>query len=198
MRRKGFEFGVFRVTSWIAIRRKDSIHEITRSHTKKESVESLKRHHRRLKSVIGLLLTSLVSAQPLISQTSSPEQPSKAVTGHYRLINPVTPNSLEVLQLPSGKIQFHLLALWVSRNNREDVYELEGIVELKGNKATYETEGCKVTIRFFTTTATVIQDSKLGDCDFGVGVTATGIYRKLNTRKPKFGRPNLISQRNQQ
>ncbi|HYN26093.1 MAG TPA: aldo/keto reductase [Pyrinomonadaceae bacterium] len=66
--------------------------------------------HLRLKSTIGLLLTSLLSAQPLTSQTPSAAKPSKTVTGHYRLRHPETPNSLEVLQLPAGKIQFHLLA----------------------------------------------------------------------------------------
>ena len=154
-------------------------------------------HMSSLNSIISGLLICFVPAPPLIAQTPSPVNPSKVVTGHYRLRNPVTPNSLEVLQLPSGKIQFHLLALWVSPNNRENVHngELEGIVELQGNKATYETEGCKVTIRFFTTTATIIQDRKIGDCDFGVNVTATGTYRKLNNRKPRFGRPSLISQR---
>lgn len=151
-----------------------------------------------LKSIIGLLLTSLLSAQPLISQTPSPK-PAKMVTGHYRLRHPETPNSLEVLQLPAGKIQFHLLALWVSPNNRENVHngELEGVIELKSNTATYETETCKVTMRFFSRTAIVTQDSKIGDCDFGVNVTASGIYRKVNSRKPRFESQSLISQRNQ-
>ncbi|MCM3902172.1 MAG: hypothetical protein ND866_10740 [Pyrinomonadaceae bacterium] len=151
----------------------------------------------RLKSVIVLILTSLLSAHPSASQTTSSSKPSKPVTGHYRLRNPETPNSLEVLQLPEGKIQFHLLALWVSPNNRENVHngELEGIIEMKGNTATYETEGCKVTMRFFSTTAVITQDSKVGDCDFGVNVTASGIYRKLNNRPPKFDQ-SLISRHN--
>jgi hypothetical protein len=150
--------------------------------------------------ILGMLLTSLVSAYPVISQTPSPETPSKIVTGHYRLRNPETPNGLEVLQLPAGKIQFHLLAVWLSPNNRENVHngELEGIIKLQGNKATYQTEGCKVTIRFFSSTATVIQDHKIGDCDFGANVTASGIYRKINSRKPKYGSRSLISRRNHQ
>ena len=152
-------------------------------------------HFRMFLSPISLLLTSLVFAQPLISQTPSPAKAAKTVTGHYRLRNPGTPNSLEVLQLPAGKIQFHLIALWVSPNNRENVHngELEGIIELKSNTATYETETCKVTIRFFSKTAVVTQDSTIGDCDFGVNVTASGIYRKLNSRKPTFGSQGLIS-----
>lgn len=154
----------------------------------------------RLISITGIILTSLLSAQALASQTTSHEKPSKAVTGHYRLRPPETPNSLAILQLPNGKIQFHLLALWVSPHNRENVHngELEGVIKLDSNTATYETQGCKVTIRFFTTTAIVTQDSKAGDCDFGANVTASGIYRKINSRKPKFGTQSLISRRNHQ
>jgi hypothetical protein len=153
----------------------------------------------RLKFIIGMLMTSLLGPQPLAAQTPPSAKQSKTVTGHYRLREPETPNSLQVLQLPEGKIQFHLLALWVSPNNRENVHngELEGIIELKGNTATYEADRCKVTIRFFSTTAIVIQDSKIGDCDFGANVTASGWYRKLNSRKPKFGTKTLISRRNQ-
>ena len=153
----------------------------------------------RLISIIGLILTSLLSAQGLASQTS-PEKPSKPVTGHYRLRHPETPNSLAVLHLPGGKIQFHLLALWMSPDNRQNVHngELEGVIKLESNTATYEAQSCKVTIRFFTTTAIVTQDTKVGDCDFGANVIASGIYRKINSRKPKFGTQTLISRRNHQ
>jgi hypothetical protein len=154
--------------------------------------------HLRLKFTIGLIATSFVSALPLFSQTPEPEKPSKIVTGHYRIRQANTPNSLEVLQLPDGKIQFRLLALWVSPDNREKVHngELEGIIQLKSNIATYETKGCKVVIRFFTRTAVITQDSKIGNCDFGLNVTAGGIYSKVNSRKPKFGQQSLISKRN--
>ena len=42
----------------------------------------------------------------------------------------------------------------------------------------------------------VSKHNKIGDCDFGANVTASGTYRKLNSRKPKFGNQTLISQRN--
>jgi hypothetical protein len=97
-------------------------------------------------------------------------------------------------------IQFHLLAVWVSANNRENVHngELEGVIELKGNTATYETDSCKVSMKFFATSAIVTQASQIGDCDFGVNVTASGTYRKLNSRKPNFRSQSLISSRNYQ
>jgi hypothetical protein len=155
-----------------------------------------KRHFTmHLRLILGVLITSLFSPQPLSSQTPSPGKPAQRVTGHYRLRHPGTPNSLEVLQLPAGKLQFHLLALWVSPRNRENVHngELEGVIEFKGNTAAYEAEGCKVTIKFFSSRAIVTQDSKIGDCGFGVNVTASGVYRKLNSRKPKFESQRLIS-----
>ena len=95
---------------------------------------------------------------------------------------------MEVLQLPSGKLKFHILALWVSAYNRENVHngEAQGVVELKGNSAVFEAEHCKITIRFTSTSAIVKQWDEIGDCDFGANVTATGTYRKVDSRKPKF------------
>jgi hypothetical protein len=110
------------------------------------------------------------------------------VTGYYRARSRTAPNSMEVLQLPGGKIKFHILALWVRSYNRENVHngEAQGIVELKGNSAVYEADHCKLTIRFTGTTAIVKQADEVGDCDFGANVTATGIYRRVDSRKPKF------------
>jgi hypothetical protein len=147
-----------------------------------------------LKSTIVLAVMSLLSVQPTISQTSSPPKTLKTVTGYYRIRQAETPNTLEVLQLPEGRLQFHLLALWVGANN-QNVHngDLEGVVDLTGNTATYEREGCKVTMRFFSSSAIVTQNSKIGDCDFGVNVTASGTYRKLNSRKPKFSSQTMAS-----
>jgi hypothetical protein len=110
------------------------------------------------------------------------------VTGSYRLRNAETPNSLEVLQLPGGKIKFHILALWVSVHNRDNVHngELQGVIALAGDTAVYQGESCKVTIKFAAGKAIVTQDADVGDCFFGANVSATGSYRKMNSRKPKF------------
>jgi len=110
------------------------------------------------------------------------------VTGSYKLRNAETPNSMEVLQLPGGKIKFHILALWVSAHNRENVHngELQGIAALNGETAIYEADSCKVTIKFFAAKVIVTQDQDAGDCYFGANVSASGTYRKVSSRKPKF------------
>lgn len=138
--------------------------------------------------VPGLLLAL---APATLAQAMKPSNTAVAklkVTGHYAARSKSAPNSMEVQELPSGKIKFHILALWVSHYNRENVHngELQGTVDLVGDTATYAEDRCKITIRFTRTAAIVKQSDDLGDCDFGANVTATGTYRKLNSRKPKF------------
>jgi hypothetical protein len=110
----------------------------------------------------------------VIAPAQTPTRPARAVnvTGHYRRRNAETPNSLEVLQLPDGKIKFHILALWVSAHNRDNVHngELQGIVDLQGDTAVYQGESCKVTIKFAAGKAIVTQAEDVGDCYFGANV----------------------------
>jgi hypothetical protein len=139
-----------------------------------------------------LLLVGLMAAMAPVTfaQTKASAKPAPVlkVTGHYAARSKYAPNSMEVQELPGGKIKFHILALWVSSYNRDNVHngELQGTVDLVGDSATYQEEHCKITIRFTRTTAIVKQADDLGDCDFGANVTATGTYRKLDGRKPKF------------
>jgi hypothetical protein len=144
-----------------------------------------------LSSLLLLLATSIVVfAQRANSNVAAQTKrvAPRTVTGHYRLRSRATPNSLEVLQLPGGKIKFHILALWVSSLNRENVHngEAGAIVDLTGDTAVYEAEHCKITIKFTKTSAIVRQADDAGDCDFGANVTATGTYRKQDRHKPKF------------
>jgi len=140
--------------------------------------------HKSLFALISIVLfCGTVSAQTPV-RTSRPAN----VTGSYRLRNAETPNSLDVLQLRGGKIKFHIVALWVSVHNRDNVHngELQGVIALTGDTAVYQGESCKVTIKFAAGKAIVTQDADVGDCYFGANVSATGSYRKMNNRKPKF------------
>src|SRR4051812_12450432 len=140
----------------------------------------------KLLLLIGLMLsvTSGVTAQTRTAR----KQPAINVTGQYEARSKFAPNSMEVQQLPNGKIKFHILALWVSSYNSQNVHngEVTGIVDFISNAATYEAEGCKILLKFSKAAVQVKQVEEAGDCEFGANVSATGIYRKVNSRKPKF------------
>jgi len=97
-------------------------------------------------------------------------------------------NRLNVQQLPDGKIKFDLLALWVSHYNPENVHNgtLQGIVNTENGVATYEADSCKLRIEFLPAKVRLTQSDEVGDCEFGANVTATGSYRKIDSKKPKF------------
>jgi hypothetical protein len=122
------------------------------------------------------------------AQTRSPlKGPVKNVTGHYRLTKEEFRNRLEVKQLAGARIKFHLLALWVSYNNPENIHngELQGIVALANGVALYDQDGCKLKFEFFSNRVRVTQLDDAG-CGFGANVTAAETYRKLDNKPPKF------------
>ncbi|HXD33183.1 MAG TPA: hypothetical protein VN643_18820 [Pyrinomonadaceae bacterium] len=139
--------------------------------------------------LLSFILGALASTTLAQATNTSAKPASKLkVTGHYAMRSKSAPNSMEVQELAGGKIKFHILALWVSYYNRDNVHngETQGTVDLVGDTAVYKEENCKITIRFTRTSAIVKQADDIGDCDFGANVIATGTYRKLDSRKPKF------------
>lgn len=131
-----------------------------------------------------LLVWFVADAQtPLLKHSKS-----QNVTGQYRLRKDEFRNSLNVRQLPGGKVKFELIALWVSHNNPQNIHngELHGVVSLKNGVAIYENGTCRITMRFTSTKVEVTESDENGECGFGANVTAAGSYRKINSRIPKF------------
>jgi hypothetical protein len=64
--------------------------------------------------------------------------------------------------------------------------QLEGIARLENGVAIYETDSCRLRIEFLPAKVRITQSDKVGDCGFGANVTASGSYRKIDGRKPKF------------
>jgi hypothetical protein len=62
-----------------------------------------------------------------------------------------------------------------------------GIAFIEGDTATFRPDGadedCKITMKFAKGKLVVEQE---GGCDFGHNVIASGVYRKVSSRKPKF------------
>lgn len=97
-------------------------------------------------------------------------------------------NTLDVQQLPDGKIKFDLIALWVSHHNPESVHngEIQGVVSLENGVAVYQEGACRIKMEFLPTRVRISESDDLSDCGFGVNVTAAGLYRKTDKKKPKF------------
>ena len=141
------------------------------------------------RNCLALLLFILMAASCTVEAQSRPKPPVRNVTGHYRFTKEEFRNRLDVQQLAGGKIKFHLLALWVSYNNPDNIHngELQGIAILEKGVAIYDQDGCKIKIEFFPKRVQVTQLDDAG-CGFGANVTAGGSYQKLDSKKPKFDR----------
>lgn len=101
----------------------------------------------------------------------------RGVTGTYHRSDD---SSLEVLELPDGRIKFHLTAFHKGLNWKEygpNLGEASGLVPLRNGTARYEDEVCKLRFQFGKDSVEIHQE---GDCDFGHNVTAGGSYRKTS------------------
>ncbi|HEV7797197.1 MAG TPA: hypothetical protein VGO73_03515 [Pyrinomonadaceae bacterium] len=137
-----------------------------------------------------LALMLVVSLIFVVSGQTPPARKVKAqsnLTGHYVMRREEFRNRLNLLQLPDGRIKFDLLALWVSHYNSENVHNgtLQGILNRENGEAIYEADGCKLKLESFTNKIRITQSDD-SDCGFGANVTATGFYRKIDSRNPKF------------
>jgi hypothetical protein len=67
----------------------------------------------------------------------------------------------------------------------------DGIAMIEGNEATFKPEGaedgCEIRMKFLKGKLEVKQE---GICGFGHNVSAEGTYRRISSRKPKFGFPD--------
>ena len=67
----------------------------------------------------------------------------------------------------------------------------DGIAMIKGNEAAFKPEGaedgCEIRMNFLKGKLEVKQE---GICGFGHNVSAEGTYRRISSRKPKFGYPD--------
>lgn len=143
---------------------------------------------RHTKTLLPLLLLFCWTVAVGKIPSSTKAKPPGNVTGHYRMRYQEFRNRIDVQQLPGAKVKFDLLALWVSHYNPENVHNgtAQGIVSLENGKAIYETEGCRLEIVFFPNKLRITQSEGFGDCGFGANVTATGTYRRVDNKKPKF------------
>lgn len=91
-------------------------------------------------------------------------------------------SSIEVVELPNGKVKFALLAFWKGARWEEygpNLGEAHGEVPLVKGVAVYDEkeEECRLTMRFSSGKVEIEQE---GSCLFGHNVTADGSYRRTS------------------
>lgn len=103
----------------------------------------------------------------------------QGLTGTYGLVE--DPDStIEIRQLPDGRLSFHLLALWKGANWKEygpNIGEAFGTVKLEKNRAVYRNDQCTLAMAFAGDTVTI---NETGECGFGHNVRADGTYRRVS------------------
>ncbi|HEV7475986.1 MAG TPA: hypothetical protein VGN90_18160 [Pyrinomonadaceae bacterium] len=144
-----------------------------------------------MKTMIKWFCPALLLGVSLVSSGQTPPKkasPAKSVTGHYVMRREEFRNRLNVQQLADGRVKFDLLALWVSHYNPENVHNgtAQGIVNRGNGVAVYEADGCRLKLEFLPTKIRITQSEGVGDCGFGANVTATGSYRRVDSKKPRF------------
>lgn len=101
----------------------------------------------------------------------------RGVTGTYLREDD---SSLQVVELPGGKVKFELLAFWKGLRWEEygpNLGNAYGEVPLVKRVAVYKDGECRLTMRFSSGKVDIEQK---GDCSFGHNVVADGSYRRTS------------------
>lgn len=101
----------------------------------------------------------------------------RGVTGTYRREDD---SSLEVVELPGGKVKFALEAFWKGPQWEEygpNLGSANGEAPLVKGVAVYREEECRLTMRF---SSGKVEIEQAGNCGFGHNVTADGSYRRTS------------------
>ena len=113
----------------------------------------------------------------------------KAFTGRFK----GSSNEIKIAALGGGRIRvaMELMYPYVVRGELSaNLGELDGQASISGDTAVYESSEfgrCRILIRFLRPgVIDVKQEGSDADCGFGHNVLATGTYRKVSSRKPKF------------
>lgn len=154
-------------------------------------VKSMNRNHTSLSIVLfavaGLAIDTGTSAY-FANAAGKHQSMKENITGTYaQKVTGNSEDSLEVKQLRDNRLWFHLIALRPFRDPTgswdANTGEAEGTIPIKGHSAmwNYESGGPpqKNCLEFdFAPGRITIKQT--GDCGFGMGVDASGVYKKVS------------------
>lgn len=137
----------------------------------------------KLTAALALTLLPL----PLMAQAKPPALANAALTGSYRRGEF---ESLDVKALPGNKVRFQLTALaHTNAPGGPNLGSAEGTLTLHNGSGVYYAEKPqtgRLVFVFTTKQITVTQKGTDSDMGFGFGVYATGVYKKVSSKTPKF------------
>lgn len=111
--------------------------------------------------------------------------PIAGVTGTYSRTGSQD-GTLEVVEMPGGKLRFHWDGTWnppgaSPDEGRANIGLLAGIATLRKGKAVYDQDGCRLTMTFSKGDVEVDEkEAKFGSCGFGMNVRAGGSYNQVS------------------
>ena len=140
----------------------------------------------------------MIFSSPASAQTSRKSVSAAEVNGEYRMNFSGKfrkfSNDVKILALGKNRlrVEFDLVYPYTLRNGEASVNMggLDTTGEILGDLARLNPEGlqqCSIEIKFVRPgTIKVTQEGTDADCGFGHNVFASGTYRKVSSRKPKF------------
>jgi hypothetical protein len=98
---------------------------------------------------------------------------------------------LKILALGKQRLQVEFFGVYEYKTPHGPMAnegEGSGIAKIEGDTAIFKPEGaeeeCQITLKF---TGTKLVVTQTGICGFGHNVSAEGTYKKISSKKPKFG-----------
>ena len=144
------------------------------------------------KPLILILLALTFPASGMAGQKGSQRAVAGGVTGTYKFVL----NSLEVLELPNGKVRIRFAGFWPNDRKRVETRNSGGFdetVALEGKKATvkiqFGDDPCTIRLEFQTSKVIVEQEGSLTGCGFGFNVEPDGTYTKVSSKSPRLPAP---------
>ncbi len=145
--------------------------------------------------LLGHLLNALALSVSMSVSSPQPPPAQKIVTaaqvnGTWRVKNRTQDNEFRILALGKKRLRIAFEGLYKFRTFDgtavAHVGTAEGTADIEGDTVNFRPEGvrdCVITMRFARNRLFVRQE---GLCDFGLNVTAEGVYRRVSARKPTF------------
>jgi hypothetical protein len=138
-----------------------------------------------MKTLISVALLLLVISAPVDAQS---EVTAAQVNGTWKYRQ----NEFRIWALGQQKLQIEFSGVYEHKTGvgepTANTGEGVGVIRIEGNTANFKPDGaedeCKIVLKFADGKLVVTQD---GMCGFGFNVTAAGIYKKVSSKKPKFG-----------